>query len=243
MRKIKVVRSKQSSQRKTAIEPGDIAPIVNENFETLTNPPFKPSLELLEGDPHTPPTMDTNTDLNIKTDGEDGNQPSAEEVASGSVDYDNAPDVEKEQIPHENEKVKQTSKKASEEDSEDKDDTEGAEEEGEETVEASIQRLKSEYATKYALATRLFDIKLAAGVEEEINRYNFATLKADNEDAASLEAQIEDNQKFLNQIQASQPTETKKIANVTLPSGFTGGPSSTESPFNDDIEVVVMGGM
>lgn len=241
MRKIKVVRGKQSSQRKTAIEPGDIAPIVNDNFETLTNPPFKPSLELLEGDPHTPPTMNTNTDQNIKTDGEDGNQPSAEEIASGSPDYDNSPDVEKEQIPHENEKVKQTSKKASDENSEDKDDSE--EENEEETVEASMQKLKNEYATKYTLATKLFDIKLAAGVEEEINRYNFATLKADNEDITSLEAQIEDNQQFLNRIQASQPAETKKIANVNLPNGFTGRPQSTDSPFADDLEAVIMGGM
>lgn len=251
MRKVIVKRGPGASRTKRAMDMGDVAPVVLENFETLTNPKFKPRLELIEGDPHNAPKMNTNTDQNIKTDGEDSKRPSTEEIARGGSDYENAKAPEAEKIPHENEHVKQGAKTADEnekpdflktdeekeaEDSDDSDDS------GDKTVEA-MQKLKREFAHRYDLATQLFDIRKQAGVEDEINRYNYVNIKAEATEIPALEAQIADGRSYLSQITASQPQrQDTKVAGVQLPGGFTGSTPSNNSPFDDDLDMIVLAG-
>ncbi len=60
MRNFKYVRGGKNAKtkprtRKQAIEMGDVAPVLLENFATLTG--FKPRLDLLEADNHNPPQM------------------------------------------------------------------------------------------------------------------------------------------------------------------------------------------
>jgi len=249
-RKIKVVRSNEvdASAKKHALDIGDVAPVVLENFETLTDPPFKPRLELIEGDPHDPPTMNTNTDQNIKTDGEDQNRPSTEEIASGGSDYENAEAPEAEDIPHEHEHVKQGAKTA-DSDEDDKpdflkqDEGDESEEEEADTSVTAMQKLQAEYAERYSLASQLFDIRKSAGIEEEINRYNFVQTKAGSTEITDLQSQIDDGKAYLGQMTTTAQQVQPKVANVTLPSGYTGGVPRNESPFDDDLEAVVMGGM
>ncbi len=245
MRKVKVVRGKEASQTKRALDIGDVAPVVLENFETLTNPKFKPRLELIEGDPHNPPTMNTNTDQNIRTEGEDSKRPDAGDITSKAPEYENAPEVAVEDIPHENEHVKQGKKTAEEDNKPDfiKSDEEKAEESddsGDNTVEA-IQKLKREYAHRYDLAMQLFDIRKQAGIEEDINRYNFVNTKAESTEISALEREISDGRAYLSQIQASAKQPETKIAGITLPGGFTGGAQRNDSPFEDDLELILMG--
>jgi hypothetical protein len=240
MRKIKIVKDKVASQTKHALDIGDVPPVVLENFETLTQPPFKPRLELIEADPHNPPDMNTNTDQNIKTDGEDSNRPSAEDITRKSPEYQNAPKVEKEKIPHENEHVKQG---AAEEDNRPdflkEKDEENSEEEADKQVEA-IQKLKTEYAQRYNLASQLFDIKLTAGIEQEINRHNFIAVEAEASDIPTLENRVKEARLFLGQMNV-QPKE----ASVRIPANVnfeTPAREVRESPFGDDLLTVVMGG-
>lgn len=244
MKKVKIKRGRTAS-KKQAVELGDVAPVVLENFETLTNPPFKPRLELIEGDPHNPPDMNTNTDQNITTDGEDQNRPDAGDIVSKSPEYKNGPEVSKEEIPHENEHVKQGKKVAETEEEEEDKETETSEES---TTEERLAGLKREYASRYNLASRLFDIRLAAGVEEEINRNNFIVSRADNLDTNTLESQVQDSEVFLRRIQASQskdPTNDStvtKVSGVTLPSGFNGGQVTKTQAFEDDLEAIIIAG-
>jgi hypothetical protein len=222
MKKIKIVgsdASKQASQKKTAIEPGDIAPVLLENFETLTNPPFKPRLELIEADPHNPPDMNAQTDQNINTEGDDPNRPDAGEIASKAPEYEKANGIEVEKVPHENEHVKQ----------------------GE--LEEQMREMKATFSNKFARATRLFDIRLAAGVEQEINRNSFVHSTADdaNVSVEQLEQKIAEEEEYLKQIQASQQnTPTTTVPKIA--SGFTGGARKKDSVFEDDLEMIIYGG-
>jgi len=252
-KKIKIVRGtdKEAAQKKHALEIGDVPAVVLENFETLTQPPFKPRLELIEADPHNPPDMNTSTDQNIDTDGEDSKRPSTEDIVRKSPDYQNAPSIEKEPIPHENEHVKQ-GRKVAEEDDSNKPDFLKKDDEGEEgsetddsTVEARIREQQRTYATNYTLATKLFDIKLAAGIEQPINRYDFVQRTASEVSTEDIQRQITDGEAYLARINTHQPQNPQqpRVAGVTLPDGFGGTPPREESPFGDNVEAIIMGGI
>lgn len=195
---------------------GDIAKPVAENFETLTTPPFKPKLELIDADPHTPPNMNAQTDQNIKTEGDDPKRPSTKDIVKKAPEYENSNAIEEEKVPHEGEKVKQASQ------------------------DEILAQMKTEFTNKFARANRLFDIKIAAGLEQEINRNSFATKLAEdsNETVASLDKQISDSEAFLNQINSST-----KVANAPkIPLGFNGSGVKQDSSFNDDVDLIILGG-
>ncbi len=218
MRQIKIKRGvKESSQRKVAIEPGDIAPVGTDNFETLTTPPFKAKLNLIEADPHTPPAMNAQTDQNIKTEGDDPNKPSAKDLVKKKPEYEKSNDVAVEEVPHEGERVKQASQ------------------------DEMLNQMKAEFAQKFSLASTLFDIKEAAGLEQPINKQNFIHSTASNSNItiASLQEQVATGQAFLGQM------NQKKVASSGFPTpttnGLAGPIQKRENPFSDDLEEMLMG--
>lgn len=220
MRKIQIKRGVKQASRKTALDIGDIAPVGKDNFETLTTPPFKAKLELIEAEPHTPPTMNAQTDQNIKTDGEDPNRPSAQDLVSKKPEYENSNSVEKHVAPHEGERVKQANR----------------------DNDALLAQMKAEFSKKFALASTLFDIKTAAGIEEEINRNNFVHATADNQSVTitQLEQQVNDGQAFLNQMTQGQ----QKVASTGFPSPSLNNPRPAPKQNNmlgDDLEIAIMG--
>lgn len=245
-KKIRIVKgtARNAAQKKHALGIGDVPAVVLENFETLTQPPFKPRLELIEADPHTPPDMNTSTDQNIDTDGEDSKRPSTEDLVRKGPDYENGSTIEKEKVPHENEHVKQGRKTAEEDNRPDflkEKDEEGSEEESDDTVEARLKEHQRRYAQNFTLASRLFDIKLAAGIEQEINRYEFVHRTAESARSEDLEAQIENDGKMLERIQASQPQQKVASAPI-LPAGFHSQTRTKDTPFESDLEAIILGG-
>ncbi len=220
MRKIQIKRGVKQASRKTALDIGDIAPVGKDNFETLTTPPFKAKLELIEAEPHTPPTMNAQTDQNIKTDGEDPNRPSAKDLVKKKPEYDNSNAVEVHEVPHEGERVKQANA----------------------NNDALLAQMKAEFSKKFALASTLFDIKTAAGIEDEINRNNFVHSMADNQNVtlAQLEQQVNDGQAFLNQMTQGQ----QKVASTGFPAPSLNNPRPAQKQSNmlgDDLEIAIMG--
>lgn len=223
------VKSKyKRSQRKRAVELGDVADVHNQNWETIMG--FKPSLKPYGAENHEAPNMSTDNSP-IPTE-EDSNKPDQSQLARGG-------DVEKENPPHQDESVdhikpnseqKTTRKRADGVTEQMNHDAHQGEEYNVEggslDSEEDLERFKDEYREKWTVSNKIADLKIAAGQWRENDKYSMADTLAQRYSLEDLKAQLEDNEQMLGTVQASQ----KKKA--SYPHGYTvsGGRSVSSDP-------------
>lgn len=222
------VRSRQNPRtKKRAADFNEPAKMRLENFETLLG--FKPSLDLLGGDPENKPEMSkNNAPKGIDNPKEDPKQPSAENINQG-LSQEEAPDTEVEKIPHEGEKVRQTagSKKTAEEQNEDLsspeyqqqvdrasreyqgeyDGSEIPQDEGSQYYSDPVQEAQDEFAEKFMVGSKLADIKIAASLLQESERYSFVNKIARENSLSALESLLSENQTLYESMKSREPRE------------------------------------
>lgn len=226
-------RYKKGEQRKKAVELGEVADIDNQNWETLMG--FKPSLKPYGADPHNPPTMSTDN-APLPTENDD-NKPDQGNLASGG-------DVEKENPPHENEKVdhiksnseqKTTQRKNSEGVAEQMNNEAHQEEEynvesGSLNSEEEKERYMNDYREKWTVSNKIADIKISAGQWRDNDRYAMADHLSQRYSLQDLKSQLHDNEQMLGAV-----TAQKKASKPAYPHGYTtsGAKSTSTDPLAD----------
>ncbi len=228
MRNFKYVRGGKNAKnkprtRKQAIEMGDVAPVLLENFSTLTG--FKPRLDLLEADNHNPPQMSGLPD--------DKERPDQGDV-SGNSDYKGIKSVEKDKVQHEKEHVKQGAVEAT---------AQAETKEPEVSVENQVKQANQEFAEKYSKANTLYDLKKAAGIDVGTSKEDFVVKTANMESIENLDKFILDNEQMyerIKQASASQASGSRQKT-ASIPTNFSGY-RQAKSPFNDDLEMIIAAG-
>lgn len=219
----KDLRKKRS---KSLGDVGKPAQMVFENFETILG--FRPRLDLISAEPHDPPEMSRqNPPANIEAPKKDPNQKDAEDLA-GSSDYDIS--AEPERVPHEHEKVEQSNKNLKE----------SAKEAPEEPVkEASREPSEEEISEKFIYASQLADIKLAAGVIGEDDRYTFIRKTVAERSLGEIQTLLQESGELYQKF-AEREESRKKEASFVPPSPAA-IPSAPKGVSTDPLSAILSG--
>lgn len=173
MRKIRAKKTK-----KALGEVGVPAPVSEENFVTLTEPAFKPRLELISGDPETPPQF-SNSDLpEGMTLNQDGTRPDAGNISNGLSD-ETIGDAKEDKPPHEDEKVVQ--------------DNNNLDEDQLQLNKNSSMTSQDDFRLRYKMAAKLADIKISNGLLSEGQRDNFTDYTSEHFNGEQIESYLQEN--------------------------------------------------
>lgn len=218
---IKVKSRYKNSQQKNAVELGDVADIVSQNWETIMG--FRPSLKPYGADPHNPPDVNLNN-APLPTE-EDSLKPDQGDLA-GNSDYQMS--AEKENPPHQDESVDHINSN-----SEQKTTSRTTAATSTMNSEEEMEQAMNDYREKWAVANQIADIKIAADQWKENDRYQQVDSLSQKHSLNDLQEKLEDNRQMLGKISSSQ--QKKQTKNAQIPHGYSTSKQSnqSENPLGD----------
>jgi hypothetical protein len=114
----------------------------------------------------------------------------------------------------------------------------------EEEAEPPLQDAQEEYAEKFMIGSQLADVKIAANLLREIERYNFINEVASEHSVDSLQSLLAENQTMYesmsSKVAESRQKEASRSEQLMIPRAVPGLPATDSKP---DPLSIVLGGL